>query len=155
MPIRPRTLWRVPVFCTAASFVCTLLTIFVSPLFCLTSSVGADGTSQLVADPLRTLIFHSVLFLAVLLLGGRWAFRSMTRAEIAVSAAILSALYLALSLAQLSIPEFPLTMGILSFQQWITTVSSLLLKVQDSSAVAMLLADLTPFLFVPFGRKAS
>ena len=47
---------------------------------------GADGAVEVSVDPLRSTLFQGVLFLAILLLGGLWAFRSMTKLEIAASA---------------------------------------------------------------------
>ena len=58
-------------------------------------------------DPLRSTLFQGVLFLAILLLGGLWAFRSMTKLEIAASAALISAVYLVVILLQLYLPGFP------------------------------------------------
>ena len=102
MKMRLRTLWRVPVYCLIASWISFYATVYLARFFFVVKSVGADGVTNVSADPVRSTIFHAVLFLAVLLIGGLWAFRSMTRAEIAVSAAIMTAVYLSVVLFQLN-----------------------------------------------------
>ena len=88
MTIRPQTLWRVPVFCAVASAVSFFLTVYLGRFFFVVETTGADGVPVISADPLRSALFNGVLFVLVLLAGGLLAFRSMTRREIAVSAAI-------------------------------------------------------------------
>ena len=155
MKLRLKTLWRVPVFCTVASWITFYLTVYLGGRFFMVTSVGADGVKEVSADPVRAALFIGVLFLAVLLLGGLWAFRTMTKGEIAVSAAILSAIYLVLTLAQLNLSSFPvsLSVGLAPFQNWASTLASFLTKLTDRLTLSVLLADLAPFLFVPFGRK--
>lgn len=156
MKLRFNTLWRVPVFCIVFSWISYYLTVYIGGFFFTVNTVGADGITQLSADPLRSAIFSGLLFLIVLLLGGLWAFRSMTKAEIGVSAAIASALYLAIVLAQLNISSFPLSLSIklASFQNWTGTLSSFLLKLTNNFQLSVLLSNLAPFLFVPFGKKS-
>ena len=104
MTVRAKTLWRVPVFCTIASWLTYYITIYLGGFFFTVRTQGVDGTVEVSADPVRTAVFTGVLFLAILLAGGLWAFRSMTKAEIACSAAILSAIYLVIILLQLFLP---------------------------------------------------
>ena len=112
MKLRVNTLWRVPAFCIVFSWISYYLTVYIGSFFFTVMTVGTDGITKASADPLRSAIFNGFLFLMVLLLGGLWAFRSMTRTEIAVSAASISVLYLAIVLAQLYIPNFPLALSI-------------------------------------------
>ena len=107
MKLRPGTLWRVPVFCIIASWLSYYITIYGGFLY-MVRTTGADGAVEVSVDPLRSTIFQGVLFLAILLLGGLWAFRSMTKLEIAASAALISAVYLVVILLQLYLPGFPL-----------------------------------------------
>lgn len=86
--MRVRTLWRVPVFCLLASAVSYWLTIFPGYLFYVNRVTNADGSIEVSVDPLRGTLFKIALFLLVLLPGGLWAFRSMTRREIACSAVL-------------------------------------------------------------------
>lgn len=92
----------------------------------------------------------------VLLLGGLWAFRSMTKAEIGVSAAITSTVYLVVVLAQLYIPSFPLSLSIklAMIQNWTGTLSSFLIKLTNNFQLSVLLSNLAPFLFVSFGKNS-
>lgn len=156
MKIRINTLWRVPVFCLVSSWVSFYLTIYLGRFFFIVKTVGVDGVSEVSADPLRSAIFNGGLFLIVLLLGGLWAFRTMTRAEIAISAAIISAIYLALTLMQLYLPNFPASINVelATFQNWISILSSGLYKITGRFNLSVLSANLAPFLFVPSGRKA-
>ena len=79
MTIRPQTLWRVPVFCAAASAVSFYLTVYLGRFFCVVETTGADGTPVLSGDPLRSALLNGALFVLVLLAGGLLVFRSMTR----------------------------------------------------------------------------
>ena len=117
-------------------------------------TTGADGAVEVSVDPLRSTLFQGVLFLAILLLGGLWAFRSMTKLEIAASAALISALYLVVILLQLYLPGFPpaLSVWLAPFQNWKGILSSLLLRFMNFH-LALAASAFAPFLFVPFGRR--
>ena len=125
MNVRIRTLWKVPVYCVVASWISFYLTVYLGGFFFTVKTVGADGVTQVSADPIRSAIFNMALFLIVLLIGGLWAFRSMSKAEIAVSSAIASGIFLLIVLAQLYIPSFPISLSIrLAYiQNWTGTVS--------------------------------
>ena len=156
MKLRINTLWRVPVFCIVFSWISYYLTVYIGGFFFTVQTVGADGITEVSADPLRSTIFNGFLFLTVLLLGGFWAFRSMTKAEIGVSAAIASAVYFVVVLAQLYIPSFPLSLSLklAMIQNWTGTLSSLLITLTNNFQLSVLLSNLAPFLFVPFGKKS-
>ena len=153
MKLRPGTLWRVPVFCIVASWLSYYITIYGGFLYTVRTT-GADGAVNVSVDPLRSTIFQGVLFLAILLLGGLWAFRSMTKLEIAASAALISAVYLAVILLQLYLPGFPpaLSVWLAPFQNWKGILSSLLLRFINFH-LALAASAFAPFLFVPFGRR--
>ena len=153
MKLRPRTLWRVPVFCIIASWLSYYITIYGGFLY-VVRTTGADGAVEVSVDPLRSTIFQGVLFLAILLLGGLWAFRSMTKLEIAASAALISAVYLVVILLQLYLPGFPpaLSVWLAPFQNWKGILSSLLLRFMNFH-LALAASAFAPFLFVPFGRR--
>ena len=155
MKIRIHTLWRVPVYCFAASWISFYLTAYIGGFFFTVKTVGADGVTQLSADPLRSAIFNIALFLIVLLVGSFWAFRSMTKTELAISAGIASGIYLLIVLAQLCIPNFPLSLSItLAYiQNWTGTLSAFLLKLTDNLTLSVILSSFAPLLFIPFGRK--
>ena len=157
MKMHMETLWKVPVYCAVASWISFYLTVYLGGFFFTVKTVGADGIMQVSADPMRSAIFNAVLFLIVLLVGGLWAFRSMSKAEVAVSSAIASGIYLLIVLAQLYIPGFPLSLSVtLAYiQNWTSTVSSLLLKATDNLTISVILSSFSPLLFIPFGRKLS
>lgn len=155
MHIRLHTLWRVPVFCLISSYVSFYVTVYLGSAFFVVRTMGADGVTNVSADPVRSAIFDGALFLIVLALGGLWAFRSMTRAEIALSAGIISAVYLIVVVLQLTVPSFPLSlsMQLAKFFNWTGTVSSWLLRLTDHFAFSTIAACFAPLLFIPFGRK--
>lgn len=156
MKIRLSVLWKVPVLCVVNGLLSYYLTIYLGGFFFVVETVGADGVEQFGADPLRSEIFNGVLFLLLLLLGGHFALRTMTKVEIGVSALIAAALYGAVVLAQICVPDFPLSVSIqlAPFQNWVTIPSSLLLAVTDHFNFSALASCFTPLLFVPFGKKA-
>ena len=155
MHIRLHTLWRVPVFCLISSYVSFYVIVYLGSAFFVVRTMGEDGVTNVSADPVRSAIFDAVLFLIVLALGGLWAFRTMTRAEIAASAGIISAVYLIVVVLQLTVPSFPLSLSVqlAKFFNWTGTISSWLLRLTDHLAFSAIAACFTPLLFIPFGRK--
>lgn len=155
MKIRIRTLWKVPVFCMAASVVCFYLTAYLGRFFFVVKTVGEDGSIQAAADPMRSAIFQSVLFLIVLFVGGFWIVRSMTKAEAAVSAGITSGIYLLIVCAELILPDFPPSLSVLLayIQEWKSILSAILMRLTDSLALAAIASSFAPLLFIPFGRS--
>lgn len=153
MHIRLHTLWRVPIFCLISSYVSFYVTAYLGGAFFVVRTVGADGVTNVSADPVRAAIFDAVLFLIVLALGGLWAFRSMTRAEIAVSAGIISAVYLAVTVLALTVPTFPIPFVVQMGMLFNGAVSSWLLRLTDHLAFSTIAACFVPLLFIPFGRK--
>ncbi len=153
MHIRLHTLWRVPVYCLISSYVSFYVTVYLGGAFFVVQTVGADGVTNVSADPVRSAIFDAVLFLIVLALGGLWAFRSMTRAEIAASAGIISVVYLAVVVLALAVPTFPIPFVVQMGMLFNGAVSSWLLRLTDHIAFSTIAACFAPMLFIPFGRK--
>lgn len=156
MTIRPQTLWRVPVFCAAASAVTFYLTVYLGRFFCVVETTGADGNTVISAAPLRSALLNGALFVLVLLAGGLLVFRSMTRREIAVSAAIFAGIDLVLCLIQLLAPDLllPLLFPVALIQNWTAAPTSALYHLTGNLPVSALVACLAPFLFVPFGKRS-
>lgn len=156
MTIRPQTLWRVPVFCAAASAVTFYLTVYLGRFFFVVETTGADGVPVISADPLRSALFNGVLFVLVLLAGGLLAFRSMTRREIAASAALFAGIDLVLCLIQLLAPDLlsPLLVPVALIQNWTAVPTSALYHLTGHLPVSALAACFSPFLFVPFGKRS-
>lgn len=153
MNVRVNTLWRVPVFYLCASWISFYLTVYLGVLY-LVKTTGADGVTEVSVDPIRSTIFDLVLLLAVLLLGGLWAFRGMTKLEIFFSAAILVAVYVLINLLEMFF-DVPASLGITlaKFQNLNGMISSFLLRLTDHLELSVLISDLTPFLFIPFGKR--
>ena len=155
MNVRVNTLWRVPVFYLCASWVSFYLTVYLGQFIFVVKTTGADGVIEASIDPIRSTIFDLALLLVFLLLGGLWAFRGMTKLEIFFSAAIIAAVYFIINLLEISPVDFPaaLSFTLAKFQNINGTISSLLLRLTNQLEVSVLISDLTPFLFVPFGKR--
>lgn len=155
MKVRVRTLWKVPVYCAVSSWISFYITVYLGGLFFIVKTVGADEVTQISAAPVRLMIFDGALFLIVLLVGGLWVLRSMTKKEIAVSAGITSAIYLLIVLAQLYIPSFPLSLSINVgyIQNWTGTINSWLFHITDNLTFSAILSCFTPMLFALFGKR--
>jgi len=153
--IRPNVLWKVPIFCMAASWFTFNITAHMGGHFFTVVTVGSDGIPVYSADPVRSAVFRGILFLAVLFIGGLWAFRAMTRKEIAFSAAIASALYLGIVLAQLYLPGFSVSLSVILayVQDWTATLSSFLIMLTDNFTLSVITAAFAPMLFIPFGNR--
>ena len=154
MHVRANTLWRVPVFYLCASWISFYLTVYLGSLY-LVKTTGADGVTEVSIDPIRSAIFDLVLLLAVFLLGGRWALRGMTKPEIFCSAAILVAIYLIINLLEIFF-DVPVSLSftLAKFQDINGTISSFLFRLTDQLELSVLISDLTPFLFVFFGKRS-
>ena len=107
------------------------------------------------ADPVRSSIFHWVLFLLILVVGGILFLRSMTKKEIALSAAIISGIYLIFVLLQLYLPSFPLGVSVIlaQFQNWTGTVSNTLYQITGNLTLSTIAACFSPFLYLFFGKS--
>ena len=119
---------------------------------------GNDELNRLEAfKNLACAIFNTVLFLAVLLVGGLWVFRSMTKKEITLSAGIAAGIYLLIVLAQLYVTNFPLSWSVkLAYiQTWTSVPFSYLLKLTDNLTLSSIVSAFAPLLFIPFGRKTN
>ena len=157
MKLRIHTLWKVPMFCIVASVFSDYLTIYLGGFFFTVATVKPDGVTNISVDPIRSAIFSGILFVSALLVGGLWAFRSMSKLEITVSAAIVFIIDLAVVLAQLHVPNFPLTtsMKLAIFQEWDVFICSLLIRLTKHFELSVLLSCFSPFLFIPFGKKSA
>lgn len=153
MKIRPCVLWKVPLYCLVASFVSFYITVSMG-FFYLVKNVGADGVTEVSVDPVRSAIFNIFLFVLVLLIGGLRFKKPMSKSEIAVSSAIVSAFYFAVTLIQIFVPNSPplFTTAMVYLQSWTGAAAAVLFNVFGFPAAA-LLSCLAPFLFVPFGRR--
>lgn len=151
MKLRTNTLWKVPVFCIACGFVCLLLTTCIGGYIIRDTSVTEDGITKISINAARSAIWSGFLFVAGLLAGGLWAFRSMTKAEIAVSAAIMTTAYFLLYALQLT----GTSMLYMGFTSWITNLYTVLYQLTKQAQLSHWLPCLAPLLFIPFGKKVT
>ena len=154
MKLRPRTLWRVPVFCIIASWLSYYITIYGGFLY-VVRTTGADGAvGGLCGSASVPRSFRGYFSWRYCCSGGLWAFRSMTKLEIArvggpdfcgvsggaPAAAVPAGLSACLKRLAGPIPAL----------DW--NPSSLLLRLMNLH-LALAVSAFAPFLFVPFGRR--
>ena len=153
-----KNLWRVPVLCLAGSWVGFYLSVYMQRFFFLLKTVGEDGNMIVSADPVRSSIFSWVLFFLILVAGGFFLLRGMTKKEIALSAAIISGVYLILTVVQIN---FQLYFGNINgnallsiFQTWPNTLTKILCQITGNATILFtFLCCFSPFLFVFFGKS--
>lgn len=157
MQVRKNMLWNVPVYCLAVSWLSYWLTILLGRYIYVVRTVGADGVINASIDPVRSTVFNALLFLAFLLIGGLWTFRGMTRKEIALSAGIISGIYLVVVLLQIYVPGFPVSLSITlaKYQNWTSILYSLAFQALGPSMFLQIASCFAPMLFVLFGRKTA
>ena len=153
MKMQAKNLWKVPVYCAVASWISFYATVYLGRFFFVVQEMGADGVIQVSADPIRSAIFNGVLFLIVLFVGGLWAFRNMTKNEIALSAAIMTAVYLLLDLVQIMAPNYSTSFFFAYIQNWTATPASFLFSLTDNLIISSIISSFSPLLFILFGRK--
>lgn len=153
MHVRAHTLYRVPVYCAVAGWLSFQATVHLGRFFLVVTP--AKETTQIAVDPVRSAILQGALFVLVLLLGGLWAFRHMTRAEIAVSSGIASGLYLIVVLLQLFALGImaPVSVVAAMLQNWPAFLASFLMQCTGQVAFSAVVASFAPLLFIPFGHK--
>ena len=154
MKIRTQKLWQLPLYYLAASWLSFYAIVLAGPFF-TNLTTDETGASVLSADPMRLLILHGIILAAVILIGGLWLCRSMTHREIAVSAGILSAVFLVPTVCNLAIPGWHLPIFLVYFQTVNGIVSSALFRLTGQFELSAYVASFTPMLFVLFGKKAA
>ena len=154
MNIRKNTLWKVPLFCVIAGVIAFNAIVYLLGQFMIVTL--PDGT--VTSDNSRLLIISGAIFIVTLIVGGMVFFRNMTRKEIFFSASIIVAISLILVLTQWA---FNLTTGpgavffmyASQIFEWSSIVPQLLYRVGGNPWIGAFVASLTPYLFIPFGKK--
>lgn len=153
MKVRKATLWRIPVYYLAASAVGFYVLVFLYATFCVKPTVGPDGVANAAVNEVLTTVIGLAVVAGVLCLGGFWLCRKMTRKEVALSAGLLTAVYLLWVGSELLFPGWDATLGIATyFMSLNAEVGGLLVRLIGSPMVASLISCFTPMLFVCFGR---
>ncbi|WP_312048101.1 hypothetical protein [Anaerotignum sp.] len=146
--------WKVPLFCITAGVIAFYVEVFLMIRFVIVKL--PDGTIK--TDNTRELIIYGSIFIVTLIVGGMIFFRNMTRKEIFFSASIIVAIGLIMDLTQWA---FNLTTGpgavffIYASQifEWSSIVPQLFHRVNENLWFASVIGSLTPYLFIPFGKK--
>lgn len=153
-----KNLWRVPVLCLVGSWIGYYLTVYLGHFFFLVKTMGEDGIPEISADPVRSSISSLVLFFLILVAGGLFVLRGMTRKEIALSAAIMSGIYLILTVVQINfhlyLHDVNWNAFLSIFQTWPNILTKILSQVTGKVTIFFtLLCCFSPFLFVIFGKS--
>lgn len=154
MNIRKKTLWWLPVYYLAASVVGYYVLISLRAAFCVEATVGPDGVATATMNTALSNMIGLVVLAAVLLLGGLKLCRRMTKKEIALSAGILTAVYLLWVGSELLFPGWDAAIGsIYSMMSLNAEVGGLLVQLIQAPTAMALIGCFTPMLFIPFGRN--
>ncbi len=130
------------------------LLVWLYSLFCITKTVDANGVTHVSANPVSSTLVGMAVLLGVLLIGGFWLCRSMTRREVAVSAGILSVIYVLWVLSEILFPGWDTSTLAISAMNLNAVVSSLLYRLTGHFELSSLLACFIPLLFVLFAGKS-
>lgn len=153
MKLQVKNLWKVPAYCAIASWISFYITAYLGQFFFVVKETGTDGVIYGSVDPVRSAIFNGALFLLVLLVGGLWGFRNMSKQEIIASSAIASAIYLLIVLCQLMMKGFPFSF--IYIQNWISVPNSFIFSLTDNLAISAIISSFSPLLFILFkGKRA-
>lgn len=153
MKLRKETLWRIPLYYPLASYISFYLLVWLYS-FCVVKTVGADGVTNVRMHPVATTLIGLSVLLGVLLLGGFWLCRTMTRREVAISAGILSAVYVLWVLSEIRFPGWDASSSATAVMCLNAKVGSLLSRLTHQFELSALISCFTPMLFVPFGRTS-
>ena len=153
MKIQAKNLWKVPAYCAVASWISFYITAYLGQFYFVVKEIGTDGVIDVSADPVRTAIFNGVLFLLILLTGGFWAFRNMSKQEIIASSTIASAIYLLIVLCELMIKGGSLSLILIYIQNWISIPNSFIYSMTDNVAISAIISSFSPLLFILFAKK--
>jgi len=153
MKLQAKKLWKVPVYCAVASWIGVHITVNLGRFFFVVKETGADGAVHASVNNVRSAIFSGVLFLLILLIGGLWVFRNMSKQELVASSAIASAIYLLILLCRLIMKDVPFFSIFSYIQNWLSAPASFIYALTDNSVVSAIISSFSPLLFILFGRK--
>ena len=143
-----KTWWRVPLYCIIASWICFQLEIHLLGRWALITL--PDGSIS--SNNTRWLIMSACLFVLVVVIGGLFVFRKMSRREVLVSSLVLVGFNIVTGLLGLAVPLISIYWAY--FAEWQSVASQLLLFVTDNQWIHnMVFWIVPPLVFVPFGKK--
>lgn len=141
--------WKVTLYCVVASVIAFELEV----RFLLNFAIVTTEEGYVTSDPTRELIVYGAVFVAIVLIGGLVFFRRMTRREIAMSACVLAVINV---VSGLLVNGASGTVAVIYayLSEWDSFLAVLFnrlgLGIWLSALIQWLL---TPFIFVPFGRR--
>ena len=143
-----KTWWKVPLYCIIASWICFQLELHLLGRWALITL--PDGSIS--SNNTRWLIMSACLFVLVVVIGGLFIFRKMSRKEVLVSSLVLVGLNIVLGLLGFAFTSISIYWAYLA--EWQSVASQLLLFVTDNRWIHNIIIWIVPpLVFVPFGKK--
>ena len=143
-----KTWWKVPLYCIIASWICCQLELHLLGRWALITL--PDGSIS--SNNTRWLIMSACLFVLVVVIGGVFIFRKMSRREVLVSSLVLVGFNIVTGLLGRAVPLISIYWAYLA--EWQSVVSQLLLFVTDNQWIHNIVFWIVPpLVFVPFGKK--
>ena len=141
--------WKVTLYCVVASVIAFELEV----RFLLNFAIVTTEEGYVTSDPTRELIVYGAVFVAIVLIGGLVFFRRMTRREIAMSACVLAVINV---VSGLLVNGASGTLAVIYayLSEWDSFLAVLFYRLGLGTLLSALIQWLlTPFIFVPFGRR--
>ena len=141
--------WKVTLYCVVASVIAFELEV----RFLLNFAIVTTEEGYVTSDPTRELIVYGAVVVASVLIGGLVFFRRMTRREIAMSACVLAVINV---VSGLLVNGASGTLAVIYayLSEWDSFLAVLFYRLGLGTWLSALIQWLlTPFIFVPFGRR--
>ncbi len=140
--------WKVPLYCIIASWLCFQIETRFLAKFTLKEL--PDGT--ITVNHTRWMIMSGMVFIIVLVVGGRTFFHNMTYKELFCSSSILVALNIILGLISYKRQE-GFWIYWIECSEWSSIITQILSRINRNQWINMVIAWMSPYLFVLFGKK--
>ena len=141
--------WKVTLYCVVASVIAFELEV----RFLLNFAIVTTEEGYVTSDPTRELIVYGAVFVAIVLIGGLAFYIRMTRREIAMSAYVLAVINV---VSGLLVNGASGTVAVIYayLSEWDSFLAVLFNRLGLGTWLSALIQWLlTPFIFVPFGRR--
>lgn len=154
--VNKKVLWKVPVYSIIAGLISFRLDVYLFGRFTLTTL--PDGS--ITVNDTASMILYGLILVGVVLLGGLYFFRKMTKKEIFISASILVALHIIILIVQWAMQATTGATAIFFLYwaetlEWTNFISLMLMKGIDNLWICTFIGCFAPYLFIPFGKKES
>lgn len=146
-----KTWWRVPLYCLIASWICWQINIHLVSR--IASVILPDGTISV--DHTIYMIISGVLFFTVIVVGGIYFFRKMTRKELFCSASVLVCFNIVFGLISYKVQGM-MVIYWSELSSWSVFVSELLIAIGLNIWIITIISwVLPPYVFMFFGKRNS